>query len=563
MSKSAILVVVALLAAAALAAPFGAVQAANEDLASALGWGRVSRATADRPVSVYVALKHSPATRARILRTLKTVSDPQSSGYGQFLSRNEVSAMAAPKPGSERTVRTWLAAAGLSAQLTGTGDMLKVTAPVAALETLLGVELAEFRHAQAQSTIVRTVDPIVLPAAVAAVVDFVGGVSTFPNLHRARNYKVAGAPAVTAALVKSLYNITEVATGTSGASQAVAEFQAQSYLPSDLKKFEADNKLPNQPVRNGVGPAGFDKSAQVESSLDIQFIIAAGTGVPSDFWLEAGQDFDLLGWASYVLNTSTVQNQVWSVSYGEGINGGIGGVIPVSYATRLDVEFQKFGLIGHSVLIASGDSGVWNREPLEKFKFHPSFPACLPHVTAVGATQLQNDGSETTGVSFSGGGFTPRNYFTRAASAPYQNALVQAYFTSGVKLPNASYWDNTGRGIPDVSAVGVNFDVVIAGITQGVSGTSASTPTVAGIIGLINDKRMAAGQAALGFLNPFLYQNPGAFRDILLGYNDGGDFLQPAFYAAKGWDPVTGLGTPNYVALKAAALKAGERTVKA
>jgi tripeptidyl-peptidase-1 len=111
-----------------------------------------------------------------------------------------------------------------------------------------------------------------------------------------------------------------------------------------------------------------------------------------------------------------------------------------------------------------------------------------------------------------------------------------------VKLPNATYWDNTGRGLPDVSAVGVDFDVVIAGVTQGVSGTSASTPTVAGIIGLINDKRMSAGQAALGFLNPFLYQNPGAFRDILLGYNDGGDILQPAFYAAKGWDPVTGLG---------------------
>jgi tripeptidyl-peptidase-1 len=206
-----------------------------------------------------------------------------------------------------------------------------------------------------------------------------------------------------------------------------------------------------------------------------------------------------------------------------------------------------------------------------------------------GATQLQNDGSETTGVSFSGGGFTPRNYFTRAASAMYQDALVQTYFASGVKLPNATYWDNTGRGIPDVSAVGVDFTVVIAGVPQGVSGTSASTPTVAGIIGLINDKRMSAGQAALGFLNPFLYQNPGAFRDIRLGYNDGGDILQPAFYAAKGWDPVTGLGmhdflflkhrcffffvclffnafhigTPNYVQLKAAALKAGERTVKA
>jgi hypothetical protein len=49
---------------------------------------------------------------------------------------------------------------------------------------------------------------------------------------------------------------------------------------------------------------------QVESSLDIQFIIAAGTGVPSDFWLEDGGNFDVMGWASFVLNTSTLTNQV-------------------------------------------------------------------------------------------------------------------------------------------------------------------------------------------------------------------------------------------------------------
>ena len=74
-----------LLAAAVLAAPFGAVQAENEDLASALGWGRVGPAPADRMVTVYVALSHTAATRARILRTLNAVSDPQSPAYGRFV----------------------------------------------------------------------------------------------------------------------------------------------------------------------------------------------------------------------------------------------------------------------------------------------------------------------------------------------------------------------------------------------------------------------------------------------------------------------------------------------
>ena len=56
----------------------------------------------------------------------------------------------------------------------------------------------------------------------------------------------------------------------------------------------------------------------------------------------------------------------------------------------------------------------------------PSFPSCLPAVTSVGATKLESDGTEDTGVSFSGGGFTPSQYFTRS-NATWQEAAVQAY----------------------------------------------------------------------------------------------------------------------------------------
>lgn len=120
------------------------------------------------------------------------------------------------------------------------------------------------------------------------------------------------------------------------------------------------------------------------------------------------------------------------------------------------------------------------------------------------------------------------------------------------------YRDRTGRGLPDVSAVGVDFMVYTDGDAQGVSGTSASTPAVSGIIALVNDQLLAAGKRPLGFLNPFMYQNPRMFRDITKGYNDGGGvgIFKHGFYATAGWDPVTGLGTPNYPAIKAAALAA-------
>ncbi len=52
----------------------------------------------------------------------------------------------------------------------------------------------------------------------------------------------------------------------------------------------------------------------------------------------------------------------------------------------------------------AGDSGVYSRTG-GTTRFHPSFPACLPTVTAVGATLLNDDKTETTATKWSGGMF--------------------------------------------------------------------------------------------------------------------------------------------------------------
>jgi len=67
---------------------------------------------------------------------------------------------------------------------------------------------------------------------------------------------------------------------------------------------------------------------------------------------------------------------------------------------------------------------------------------------------------------------------------------------------------------------------------------------------MLNNERMKAGGRTLGFLNPFLYQNAQAFRDVTQGDNKQPfSFLGQGWECAKGWDPVTGLGTPNFPAL--------------
>ena len=52
--------------------------------------------------------------------------------------------------------------------------------------------------------------------------------------------------------------------------------------------------------------------------------------------------------------------------------------------------------------------------------------------------------------------------------------------------------------------MGEGFQVVINGETEAVGGTSASAPTFAGIVSLLNEARIQGGMKPLGFLNPFL-----------------------------------------------------------
>ena len=81
------------------------------------------------------------------------------------------------------------------------------------------------------------------------------------------------------------------------------------------------------------------------------------------------------------------------------------------------------------------------------------------------------------------------------------------------------------------------------------SGTSCASPAFASVVSLLNDRLAAAGKSALGFLNPLLYSDAGraALNDVTSGSNPG--CFSNGFPAKTGWDPVTGLGTPNFAKL--------------
>ncbi|KAJ5166607.1 RmlC-like cupin [Penicillium canariense] len=143
---------------------------------------------------------------------------------------------------------------------------------------------------------------------------------------------------------------------------------------------------------------------------------------------------------------------------------------------------------------------------------------------------------------------------------------IQTYLDHYISPKTQQYYSHytnfTGRGFPDVAAHSFYpyIEVVKGGEKALSGGTSAAAPIFAGIISLLNDARLRAGKPVLGFLSPFFYsQGYKALNDKVAagsygcdGSVDGGLVIPYAHWnATRGWDPVTGLGTPDFQKLKA------------
>lgn len=154
---------------------------------------------------------------------------------------------------------------------------------------------------------------------------------------------------------------------------------------------------------------------------------------------------------------------------------------------------------------------------------------------------LQPNGSEAVAMDSSwasSGGFS--QYF---AAPEYQQSALATYFAEH-DPGRDGYFNRSGRGIPDISAVGYNIAVAVAGELETADGTSASTPLIGAMINRVNEERLAAGKSPVGFINPVLYANPSIFNDIVIGNNSMCGL--EGFSAVEGWDPTTGLGTVQY-----------------
>lgn len=361
---------------------------------------------------------------------------------------------------------------------------------------------------------------------------------------------------ITPTCLANLYSFASAknqSTGLLGVAGFLEEYAIKTDFTSFLSNYAYFNNKAKSFTCTGVNGGTCPTSpAGIEANLDVQYAGSISSSVPMTYYSTAGRGQFLGGgtntnepyleFLNYLLAlpAASLPNTL-SISYGDDES-----TVPLSYATNACNLFSQLGARGVSILISSGDSGVGTTCKVNgKTSFTTAFPASCPWVTTVGGT---TGNSPENAWSSGGGGFS--EVFGRP---DYQNATVNKWLTSDTTHSAVTkYFNSSGRAYPDISAQATNFVIVASGSTQSVSGTSCSAPTTAGIFQLLNSARIASGKKGLGFLNPWLYNTASTgFTDIKNGKIGGcsGVITGAGFSAVTGWDPATGLGTPNYEAL--------------
>lgn len=552
--------------AAALTASTGRVtMESGASVGSAPNWKRGERCTSGSVDALFM-MKLSKAQATELETTFWAVSEPDSPRYGKHLKSEQMRALVSASEGSLSAVQSWLAAAGVKATMSPMGDSIRAAMSCAQAETLFETQLHHFHHNTGSLEVVRTVAQYSLPADIAEHVQMVGNLLALPLVTKPMLVEATGDGAfpseytcggscsgefTTPAVLTAAYSLGAAPSGKTMGSMAVAEFQGVYYDTKDNDKFgtacginvTVDHQIgKNSPGRCEIPIVGTELCA--EALLDIQYIKGVGGAIPlTDIF---NSDFSLLNWMQQVLALDEPP-LINSVSYGNDETQ----QTSVEFMNSCNQQFMMAGAKGVSVLFASGDQGVLGRSGGGD-RYHPDFPGGSPYITVVGGTDFVSKGVVGAEKAWTDGGGGFSDTF---AIPSYQASAVASYkTTAGSALPAQSYWNNTGRGYPDVAALGGqgnSYCVVVGGKFRGVAGTSAACPVVAGVFAKLNEVRLARGDSPLGFLNPMIYKiGSQGFNDVKEGRNCGAaKCTDDGFPAIAGWDAATGWGTPNFAAL--------------
>ena len=465
-----------------------------------------------------------------------------------------------PDPAAVARARAVLSRAGLSSTWVPGDSLVTVGGPARAVERFLHVRLDRYILQGSGTTSFYAPERTpAVPKSISRWVTAVVGPSDYPHALAAAiphsEYGISPAEAT------SFYDLTPLRkAGLDGTGTTVVFLEATVPPAADLaayaKKFDLppfDVKVRTDPSAWGApettSTSGWAQDAE-ESALDLEVVHGLAPGA-REVAYEFGDDSAIPAMVQAMIrqNPDAVLTSSYSMANCERSPGGR------EDAQSLNAVFEHAAAQGTTIYFASGDRGAFACLPdgiastEQALSVDPDVDS--PYITGVGGTSafLASNGS----------------YYKEAAWGEPLETWGSGGGLSGIfKQPSYQVAPGLGanalpgRGVPDVACDADNdvsgwdiFEPPESSKGTGVAeyadgGTSAAAPCWAGITALIDEDLLHKKLPEVGFANPALYD----FARVPAGLpalafhpvTEGSNFH---FLATAGWNPATGLGTPD------------------
>jgi hypothetical protein len=567
----------------------------------------VGRANPEMPMTLTLNFAMTAAQQTdlnALLQGQQTLGSPQ---YHQWLTQAEFGARFGLSDADLRRVSKWLAGKGfLRVGIAPSRNSITFSGKAEQVESAFGTELRQYRlNGEAHFA---NATEIRLPATLAAVVINVRGLNDFRPKSNFSGSVHAVSPQFTTSNGThfmapgdwaTIYDVTSIYNAGYSGTGAHVGVVGQTYAPQiDIDNFRSAAGLSGTKINyvcissaNCTDQAGTSTDGDLlESDLDIEWAGGIAKNATVDFIYAAyGDTLDVMDALQYAIQSYKV-------------GGAVVPVLSMSYEsceqniTSSDAESflalaKQANTQGQTIVVASGDSGAAgcdaHDDPAETeslLGLSVGVPADVPNVTSVGGTTLIDGGdpnlywsSSTTAVN-TALQYIPESAWNDSGSdgLAASGGGVSTYFPAPAWQPApANFTGPSGRFVPDVAFSAsahdgylncsqANFTLGYGSIcTNGFlssngylfygSGTSAGTPSFAGLLTLLTQK-----YGSLGNVNPTLYglasnatTYASIFHDITTGNNDvpcvstapgcvNGELGYPT---ETGYDLVTGLGS--------------------
>ena len=463
--------------------------------------------------------------------------EPGSPSYRQWLSPEEYGSRFGASTADLAKVTAWLQSHGFTVEPVPAGHRTIVFSGTAAqVADAFHTEIHQY-EVGGQMHIANSQDPQI-PSALAPVVAGIVSLHDFRRVSHIRSIRPIAKPAsaqpentqgsthyIFPADYATIYNLNpQYTAGRTGTGVSLAIVGRSNINLSDVSSFRSGSALPaNQPtvILEGANP-GLVAGDQDESTLDVEWSGAVASGAAVKFVVGAStattDGVDLS--AQYIVNNKTAT--VMSTSYGS-CEADMGSGELAFYNSL----WQQAASEGISSFVSSGDSGAagCNGGSSSSGSGAGVNGLCSsPYSTCVGGTEF-NEGSGNYWATTNGAGggsalsYIPEKVWNESASdggsglwastGGISEAYTQPTWQKGVYGANS----NGMRAVPDVAMTAASHDGYLIyenGSWYVIAGTSAASPSFAGVMAIV-DQKLGGG---LGNANPTLYsmldasQNP-------------------------------------------------------